>query len=438
MADKSYRAKPPTERTVSVKSQQPAVNMHLMKMVERATTDYYYDISYIHDLLLAYRCFTTPTNMFDLLVQRYHASPPEGISMGELEAWHKSQKVIQLRVIIFLKRWIDGYHTDFDSPGMEDRLVAFDKTLPSAALGGTSTFNPASNSEDIQLIMLLQRKRNPRGNATTPAMPMYPQPWFPSGNTDSLEIADVQALEMARQICLIQSALFVAVRPREYLQYCAERAGSQECWVDGDPSEQVAPNVHALSKWSRSLSKLVASDIVNHSDKSRRAATLERFIEVADKCAALKNFDAVFNIMEGITHPAIERLADTFKLLSPSANKLLSSLKQLVSKDGDLKQYREVLTTSNPPTLPYFESILEEMWFTECSSPKVLNGGIVNFFHYRQIARKAFTYQQYMPQPYQFRPVPPLQKLLIRSPDELLDDEQLKRKSLLREEPSYF
>jgi len=284
----------------------------------------------------------------------------------------------------------------------------------------------------------LQKKRNPRANTVTTNMPMYPQPWFPSGNTDSLEIADIQALEMARQICLIQSSLFVSVRPREYLQYCAERAGSPECWVDGDPSEPVAPNVHALSGWSRSLSKLVASDIVKHAEKARRVATLEKFIEIADKCATLKNFDAVFNIMGGITHPAIERLADTFKQLPSSANKTLANLKLLVSKDGDLKHYREALATSNPPTLPYFESILEEMWFTECSSPKVLNGGIVNFFHYRQIARKAFTYQQYMPQPYQFRPVPPLQKLLIRSPDDLLDDEQLKRKSLLREEPSYF
>jgi len=78
------------------------------------------------------------------------------------------------------------------------------------------------------------------------------------------------------------------------------------------------------------------------------------------------------------------------------------------------------------------------MWFLECSSPKVLSGGIVNFFHYRQIARKVFTYQQCLHTSYLFKPVPPLQKLLNRPANELLDDEQLKRKSLAREEPAYY
>lgn len=143
------------------------------------------------------------------------------IVTGELEAWHKSQKVIQLRVIIFLKRWIDSYHNDFDTPGMEDRLVAFDKSLPSSALTSTSTTNGAAQ-EDIQLIVLLQRKRHPRASTAAPSLPIFPQPWFPPGNTDSLEIADVQALEMARQISLIQSTLFSAIKAREYLQYCVE------------------------------------------------------------------------------------------------------------------------------------------------------------------------------------------------------------------------
>jgi son of sevenless-like protein len=432
-----------------------AVNLHLIKMVERATTDIYYDVQYIHDLLLSFRCFTSPTNLFDLLVQRYAAIPPEGASPGEVEAWAKSQKIIQLRVIIFLKRWIDGYHTDFDEEGMEEMLANFDKIVAHDEKQNSSNSNSNGNGNsngvsdaDTRFTSLLQRKRNTVPVASPVNTPQYPQPWFPA-SMETLEIADVQALELARQISLHQSTLFVAIHPREYLQYCAERGGAKgSCWVtvsgttaEGGSSvlgEEIAPNLHAFARWSRALGRLVASDIVKHESKAKRVASLEKWTEVANHCLQLKNFDAVFNIMDGIRHPSIERLSETFKGLGASAVKTLEVLRVVVSKDGDFKQYREALSVSPPPTLPHFESVLEEMWFLECSSPKVLNGGIVNFFHYRQIARKVFTYQQCLPSPYLFKPVPPLQKMLNRPANELLDDEQLKRKSLSREEPNYY
>lgn len=152
------------------------------------------------------------------------------------------------------------------------------------------------------------------------------------------------------------------------------------------------------------------------------------------------------------------RLSETFKGLSAASQKTLDQLRAAVSKEGDYKHYREALSLANPPTLPHFDGVLEEIWFLECSSPKVLSGGIVNFFHYRQIARKVFTYQQCLPNPCilqntklvfeaqmkidilidLFKPVPPLQKMLNRPASELLDDEQLKRKSHAREEPVYY
>eukprot|EP00026_Physarum_polycephalum_P002572 Phypoly_transcript_02579.p1 GENE.Phypoly_transcript_02579~~Phypoly_transcript_02579.p1 ORF type:complete len:852 (-),score=144.64 Phypoly_transcript_02579:66-2621(-) len=423
--------------------QASAVNMHLIKMVERATTDYYYDVQYIHDLLLSFRCFTTPNNLFELLIQRYAATPPLGGTTSDIESWNKSQKVIQLRVIIFIKRWIDGYHKDFDEPGMEEMLTNFDKVV--AVDEANANHGQASKDSDIRFTALLQRKRGATPILSPSNTPHYPAPWFPA-SMETLEIADVQAMELARQISLHQSTLFTAIHPREYLQYCAERGGAKgSCWVtaSGTPeshtlSDEVAPNLHAFARWSRALGRLVASDIVKHEAKSKRVASLEKWIDVANNCLQLKNFDAVFNIMDGIRHPSIERLSETFKGISTSSQKTLDALRTAVSKDGDFKHYREALSVSPPPTLPYFESVLEEMWFLECSSPKVLNGGIVNFFHYRQISRKVFTYQQCLPTPYLFKPVPPLQKMLNRPANELLDDEQLKRKSLSREEPAYY
>lgn len=240
-------------------------------------------------------------------ISRYTATPPEGATPHELEVWNKSQKVIQLRVIIFLKRWIDGYHKDFDAPGMEELLTNFDKVA-----ADESTQTNKQGEADIKFTILLQRKRSAVPMASPSTTPQYPQPWFPA-SMESLEIADMQAQELARQISLHQSILYSSIHPREYLQYCAERGGAKgSCWVatEGDNTvhtEDIAPNLHAFARWSRALGRLVASDIVKHESKPKRIATLEKWIDIANHCLQLKNFDAVFNIMEGIKHPSIER-----------------------------------------------------------------------------------------------------------------------------------
>jgi hypothetical protein len=265
---------------------------------------------------------------------RYTATPPVGAAITEAESWGKSQKVIQLRVIIFIKRWIDGYHKDFEEQGslaptllhfnlpnttavMEEMLNNFDKVV---AADESIVNQHSKDSDTARFTVLLQRKRGAGPILSPSNTPHYPQPWFPA-SMETLEIADVQSMELARQISLHQSTLFVAIHPREYLQYCAERGGAKgSCWVtaSGTPEhnalgEEVASNLHAFARWSRALGRLVASDIVKHEPKSKRIASLDKWIDIANNCLQLKNFDAVFNIMDGIRHPSIERYAGTHR-----------------------------------------------------------------------------------------------------------------------------
>lgn len=205
-------------------------------------------------------------------------------------------------------------------------LASFDKVVDESRQMQQQQSVPNNNSEaDIRFTALLQRKRSAAPPAPTNTQNAnYPQPWFPA-SMESLDITDVQALELARQVSLHQSTLFAVIHPREYLQYCAERAGAKgSCWMVAEGSngsngssgsdsnmsmgaEEVAPNLHAFARWSKALGRLVASDIVKHEIKHKRVASLEKWIDVANHCLQLRNFDAVFNIMDGIRHPSIER-----------------------------------------------------------------------------------------------------------------------------------
>lgn len=197
---------------------------------------------------------------------------------------------------------------------MEEMLANFDKIV------AADDKQQGNNDADIRFSALLQRKRGATPAVSPNNTPQYPQAWFPA-SMETLEITDVQALELARQISLHQSTLFVAIHPREYLQYCAERGGAKGTgWADANgvdtrnggssligAGEDVAPNLHAFARWSRALGRLVASDIVKHEARNKRVQALEKWIEVAHHCLQLKNFDAVFDIMDGIRHPSIER-----------------------------------------------------------------------------------------------------------------------------------
>ncbi|EFA75400.1 RasGEF domain-containing protein [Heterostelium album PN500] len=439
--------KPPGYYTLKRKNTagaQTALINHLIKMVERATSDYCYDTSYIQDLLLTYRCFATPMQLLELLTQRYLSASPENHS-ADMANWKKVHRVIQLRVIIFFKRWIDYYPTDFqEGDAMEEKLADFDRIVVQNSLASlslmTTTIGAPSDSEP-KLVAELTKKRNELSQATPlPANAQFPTsiiPPPPATGSEYLDIADINAVELARQFTIISGHNFYQIQPREYLEICWERLSQAPSpWVGSVLPNRPGANIHNFLDHYDDLVRFVSTEIVKHNQVARRAATIERFIEAADKCLSQSDFSSVFCIMQGLANPSVERLTDTFKQLNSKTNAVYEQLKTFVSKENDYKKYREILQDAQAPTIPHVRLLLDELFFIETSSPKLLQGGIVNFFHYRQLSRKIlFTQQLIASGLHQFRAVPSIQKVLSKPQQELFDDEVIRHYSLICEPP---
>lgn len=463
------------QQTQTLPNQGAALSNHIVKMVERATSDYHYDTSYIQDLLLTYRCFTTPKHIFDLLLNRYIVNSPENY-LSDINQWKKVQKVIQLRVIIFLKRWIDYYPLDFLEESMEDKLLEFDKISAhnnTALLNLTSTLVP-SNELAPKLHPELLKKRveldqeqqnggsgggSPNQNTTEimvgnsvlninnagpnqPTNMQYPVsiiPPPPSGNQEYLEVIDMHPHELSRQLTIIMGTHFKAIKTREFLEYCWEKlSDTASPWIGGAAFQtRPAPNIHKFQEKYRDLVKYLSTEIVKHTTSlQKRVATIEKFIEAAEKCLTHYDYSSVFCLMEVLTDTSIERLNDTFKSISPRITQIYDNLRVFVSKDNDYKKYRESIQDCQPPCIPHVTLLLDELTFISTSSPKLLPGGIVNFFHYRQLSRKILQTQQLIsPNIHYFRPIPSIQKALSKPPQELYDNEVIKHYSLICEPP---
>ncbi|KAM9987110.1 hypothetical protein ACTFIY_011535 [Dictyostelium cf. discoideum] len=488
-----------------------ALTSHITKMIERATSDYYYDTSYIQDFLLAYRCFAPPQQIFELLLSRYIANSPDNFT-NDINGWKKVQRVIQLRVIIFFKRWIDYYPQDFLEEAMEDNLNEFDKisaqqNSSTALLLGTTI----SNNElliDPKLMTELQKKRselelliqinspsdfinnnnnpvnninnsvnsnsnsnsssnnnnglnitniaaanqskmmlqngnnrysvlvtsNGIGNGEEP----YPVSIIPPPTTNEyLDVKDIHSTELARQITIINSFYFNRIKAREFIEYIWEKCGEESTTTPyvGTSFVEVVPaeNIHKFVRKCNNLARFVSTEILKQTKLQKRVATIERFIEAAEKCLANNDYAAVFSIVEPLVDQSIERLSDTWRNVSQRNLATFEHLKSIVSKENDHKKYRELLPDAKPPCIPNIHLLLDELSFIETSSPRLLPGGIVNFFHYRQLSRKILQSQQL--QSHCFRPIPSIQKVLTKPPSELFDDELIKNNSLKCEPP---
>eukprot|EP01133_Synstelium_polycarpum_P018261 gene18261-21853_t len=438
--------KPPGYYTLKRKTapgNQIALTNHLTKMIERATSDYCYDTSYIQDLLLTYRCFATPIHLCELLTTRYTNNSPDG--QPDVPTWKRVGRVIQLRVIIFFKRWIDHYPADFDDEEMADRLAEFDAVVTAnnlASISLQSTLNTSTGVEsEPRLVAELSKRRNELA-ATQPASPAaaYPTsiiPPPPAPTAEYLDVADVNPIELARQMSLASSTSFVKIEAREYLELCWEKfSDTPSPWVGSNLTGRAGANIHAFLEHHDDLARFVATEIVRQTNSARRLATVERFIETGERCLSQNDFASVFVIMEGLSHASVERLSETFRGLSAKALGTLEQLKTFVSKEGDYKRYRETLQDVQAPCVPHIRLLLDELFFIETSSPKLLNGGIVNFFHYRQLSRKIlFTQQLLSTGVYLFRPINSIQKILSKPPSELFDDEVIRHYSLTCEPP---
>jgi son of sevenless len=115
-----------------------------------------------------------------------------------------------------------------------------------------------------------------------------------------LKLLDIDPLELARQMTIMESHLYQKIRPVECLQRSREQKTdhndniarviqtSNRVWSGASYSHRVLIN-YQIANW-------VADSVLSHEDSKKRAVVLKQFINVADVSSSLRNsfHDAYF------------------------------------------------------------------------------------------------------------------------------------------------
>ena len=257
-------------------------------LVEKMTPhDSIVDPAFAAIFFLTFRLFSSPPDLVDALIARYNLLPPDGISAQDVHIWQQRKGIpVRLRVSNFIKTWVELYWRS----GVDDVVIP---VLTTFTEGGLASLFPTPaqrildlltmrrQSSDLTISPKADRTRDP-GMSINPPTPITPTSEIPRPTMTktllvslrkkdfaNIAITDFDALELARQLTVMECNLYCAIQPEEILE-------------SGQEGATPPVNVRAVSSLSTVITGWVAESILNEPDIKRRTALVKFFVKVAD------------------------------------------------------------------------------------------------------------------------------------------------------------
>jgi len=263
----------------------------------------------------------------------------------------------------------------------------------------------SKSSETLRKLVKAKMSKESRLTGLMLDASKIPPSILPKYTSKIFNIMDVDPLETARQICLIEQEKFRAIQPRECLN---------QSW---NSKKDKAPNICFLINHFNDLSRYITTAIVKQTKLSHRRKLIEKFIVIGLKCQLLNNFNAIMEIVAGLEDSSVHRLYKTWETVNVNLRQGYESLKELMSSHLNFKNFRATLHTVDPPCIPYVGVYLTDLTFIEDGMQDNIHNSagpsIINFAKRRKIAVVIREIQQYQHTPYALLPMPNLQKYLV-------------------------
>eukprot|EP01133_Synstelium_polycarpum_P017183 gene17183-20472_t len=374
----------------------------LNQLVLILTSESNYDSKFLKTFITTYQSFAPPRLLFTKLLERY--TVPE---------WYTTNKpkisTIQQRVIVILKYWIVNQSSDFDQDLVDQIYYFIDNTLQSDGYSELSKvlrdiLNKMVEEREVKLELLFQ---------------MPPRIQFKEDSVLSpIELFNEWSpLAIAQQLSLIDFSIFKEIEARELLNQNFNKP----------KMKYRAPNIMRMINRFNQFSFWVAMLILLEGKKDKRLKVFEKLLEIAKHLLKLNNFNTLMSLVAGLNMSPIHRLKKTKKKLSSSALATFTECERVFSSKKSFKNYRDLISVTNAPCIPYLGINLTDLTFIEDGNPDYLEstgsatnnptGSPLINFKKRELFYTAWSdIARFQESPYQFAQEEPLNTFLLHFP----------------------
>ncbi|CAE6443839.1 unnamed protein product [Rhizoctonia solani] len=369
----------------------------LPALVERLTMHDQLDATFIDAFLMTYKSFTTTTELFQLLVERFKIQPPEGLSDKELQDWiDRKQKPARVRVVnIFRKMLLDPSIVDKEDSSILDNIKSFAAEI-------MHDVPPAK-----QLIMFVDRIQT-QGDTlgrkyTVTTLSTAPPSMLPKPGK-RLKLLDIDPLELARQLTLLESKQYNAIKPIE----CLARARDEP--AENDSIKTIITTTNKIASW-------VAFSVLDKDEPRRRGNIIKHFIHVAEKCRALHNYSSMAALIAGLNSPPIRRLKRTWDSVPAKFTAILDDVEATLDSGRNFTAYKQRLKTVDAPCVPFLGVYLTVLTFIQDGNKDFISKeqGIINFGKRQKAAEVIREIQSYQAKQYNLSVVDQIQTFIDHS-----------------------
>ncbi|EAL60855.1 Ras guanine nucleotide exchange factor [Dictyostelium discoideum AX4] len=317
-----------------------------------------FDPNFLKVFLYTHSSFTTSEKLLKKLIQRYQVP-----NSNANEPKYKSEVVepVRQRVVDVLKYWVDKCPWDFNAGPTSSVLVA---TLNNF-IDGSLTRDGNSNIKKLRELKKKLQHEDVRPYSEPPPEPKVPKNIF----SPQLTLAHIDELEIARQMTLVESKLFGAIPPPEFMVRVIGYGEFQY-------NMATSPNLMTFVNRATDVSRWIVHTVLNESrDKKNKMKMLDKFIKTTECLRQLNNFQTLHSVLQGLQHPLLLSRPDLF---TPRHREIIADHEMLFSKIDNYKLYREALARSQPACVPWIDIIREDFAQIERDQPSNMNN-LINF-----------------------------------------------------------
>ncbi|KAK2158502.1 hypothetical protein LSH36_168g00066 [Paralvinella palmiformis] len=310
-------------------------------LIVHATTTGKNDFMYQEAFLTTYRTMITSHDLVEKLIYRYNRFS----RMNDIKKKKLSRNAFSL-----LTRVVNELCTEVDETLIEMLMALVFQML----CDGELTLARVLRAKVLEKCHYLQKRREANQQAA-----LWPQYKL---STRQYTMFHFKSQDIAEQMTLLDAELFQKIEIPEVLLWAKEQV------------EEHSPNLTKFTEHFNKMSYWCRTRIMEQEDPKDREHCFVKFIKIMRYLEKFNNFNSYLAILSALSSSPLARLDWQKQNVDTLAQYFL-----LIDNTHGFRTYRQRLSETEPPCIPYIGLILQDLTFVHVGNKDWLSDNVVNF-----------------------------------------------------------